>query len=97
MGEELYFREFGTEGGSCCRCKGWEKERGSRKCCGPGAPQQCPRDAFGNRPTMSLAELGPPGHGFSGSHVAAGHLVTTKFTWAGQDEDKDSTVSCSFG
>lgn len=96
MGEELYFRGFGTEGGSCCRC------RDGRKKGVPGSavaqvPLNSVPDAFGSRPTMSLAGLGPPGHGFSGSHVAAGHLVTTKFTWAGQDEDKDSTVSCSFG
>ena len=42
---------------------------------------------------MSLAGLGPPGHGFSGSHAAAGHLVT----WAVQNEDEDSTVSRLFG
>lgn len=93
MGEELYFREFGGDSGNCCRGKGWEKEKGSRKRCGPDAPQQCPRDAFGSRLTMSLAGLGPPGHGFSGSHAAAGHLVT----WAGQKEDEDSTVSRLFG
>lgn len=47
------------------------------------------------------AELGPLGHGFSGSHagwwdISAAHLVTTKFTQTGQNEDKHNTVSFLF-
>ena len=81
MEEELYVRAFGGNGRSCCRGKGREKERGSRKRCGPGDPQQHPRDSMS------------PGHGFSGPHVAAGHLVTAKFTWAGQNKVEDGTGS----
>lgn len=48
-------------------------------------------------PGEGAAGLGPLGPSFSGSHagwwdISAGHLVTTKFTQTGQNEDKDNTA-----
>lgn len=65
------------------------KERGSGSAVAPGAPLQWPRDAFViARP--SLAGLGPPGHGFSGSargcRSSGHHEVHLGWARRGQDQ-----------